>query len=381
MSDPTSLAKERSITLSLKKILNWLEKLVAFDTRNGFGDELVCLDFLKTALSAYNPDELIMGTVKRSRGKSDSGYVLARWGTPKILLNVHIDTVPSGDGWNTNPLNLLREGKRVIGLGTSDIKGAAACILAALDNIRPKDVAILFSGDEEHGSEVMPEIIKRGHYAGAQTAIVCEPTKCQVGRRHRGMLALTAEFSGKGGHSSLSDVTERPILEAARLASAFGDYGDRHMGYGKAPYKGLCLNIGDIENDGSYNVIPTRSKLWVSMRPPPGDDVQSRQTDLLKIVSDVAPQALTDIIVALDPFTTRDISAFQPIFRDTPVVDLPYWTEAAMLSEAGLNVIVYGPGDVEQAHKPNEYVTLDHLRVAAKAYQKAITGESYGNSP
>ena len=363
------------INSSIDNILNWLEKLVAFDTRNGTGDELECLDFLKSSLSHYNPDELVSERVDRSRGKSQSGYVMARWGKPKVLLNVHIDTVPSGEGWLTDPHKLKLEGDNIIGLGTSDIKGAAACILSALETTTPHNVAVLFSGDEEHGSEVMPEVIKRGHYANAEMAIVCEPTNCEVGRRHRGMLAMSAEFTGKGGHSSLSDVTERPLLQAARLATAFGVYGDKHMDFGEAPYKGLCLNIGDIENDGAYNVIPTRSKLWTSMRPPPGDNVKSREQDLKQIAQDTTPEAELDTIVAFEPFASQSPQAFQPIFTDTPIVDLPYWTEAAMLSEAGLNVVVYGPGDVEQAHKPNEYVSRDHLMTAASAYQRAISGQ------
>ena len=353
----------------------WLEKLVAFDTRNGTGDELTCLEFLKTSLNNYSPDELILGKVSRSRGKFDSGYVFARWGEPKVLLNVHIDTVPSGEGWTSDPLKLRRDSDRVIGLGTSDIKGAAACILSALDSHKPKDVAVLFSGDEEHGSEVMPAIIDRGHYGGAKMAIVCEPTNCEVGRRHRGMLAVSAEFTGRGGHSSLSDITERPLLQAARLATALGEYGDKHIEFGEAPYKGLCLNIGDIENDGAYNVIPTRSKLWVSMRPPPGDNVKFRETAIMQIAGKVTSEAIMDTIVAFEPFATRDISAFQPIFTNTPVVDLPYWTEAAMLSEAGVNVVVYGPGDVEQAHKPNEFVSHAHLVTASQAYHRAISGK------
>ena len=362
------------VSPNLDIILKWLERLVAFDTRNGTGDELACLEFLQETLSQNCPDELIFDRVSRSRGKFDSGYVMARWGTPKILLNVHIDTVPSGDGWRTDPHKLSMEADKVIGLGTSDIKGAAACILGVMDEQAPQDVAILFSGDEEHGSEVMPEIIKRGHYGGAKMAIVCEPTNCEVGRRHRGMLAMSAEFKGKGGHSSLSDVTERPLLQAARLATAFGSYGDQHIEFGEAPYKGLCLNIGDIENDGAYNVIPTRSKLWASMRPPPGDNVRSREADLRNITNDVTPEAALDTIVAFEPFASQNVKAFQPIFTDTPIVDLPYWTEAAMLSEAGLNVVVYGPGDVEQAHKPNEYVTKDHLVEASQAYMRAISG-------
>ena len=335
---------------------------------------MACVEFLRGALAAHDPDEIIVETVGRSRGKTDSGYVMARWGTPKVLLNVHIDTVPSGEGWTSDPLKMICENGRVTGLGSSDIKGAAACILGAMETIAPKDVAILFSGDEEHGSEVMPEVIARGHMGGAKTAIVCEPTCCEVGRRHRGMLAMNALFTGKGGHSSLSDVTERPLLQAARLATAWGEYNDAHMSFGQAPYQGLCLNVGDIENDGAYNVIPTRTKLWASMRPPPGDNVAQRREDMLSIAKDITPEAVMDTIVAFEPFASQDPEAFKPVFGDTPIVDLPYWTEAAMLSEAGLNVVVYGPGDVEQAHKPNEYVSEAQLITAADAYGRALSG-------
>ena len=95
--------------------------MVAFDTRNGTGDEVACVKFLKNVLEGFDPDKVIMETVARSRGKSDSAFVLAQWGTPKVLLNVHIDTVPSGEGWQSDPLALRREGDKVIGLGTSDI--------------------------------------------------------------------------------------------------------------------------------------------------------------------------------------------------------------------------------------------------------------------
>ena len=237
--------------------LKWLENLVAFDTRNGVGNELECLEYLKASLDNHSPDEMIFDKVTRSRGKSESGYVMARWGTPKVLLNVHIDTVPSGEGWRTDPHKLSMAADKVIGLGTSDIKGAAACILAAMDQQTPQDVAVLFSGDEEHGSEVMPEIIKRRHYGGAKMAIVCEPTNCKVGRRHRGMLAMSAEFKGKGGHSSLSDVTERPLLQAARLATAFGYYGDQNIEFGEVPYKGCLLYTSPSPRDRQKSRMPS----------------------------------------------------------------------------------------------------------------------------
>lgn len=330
--------------------------------------------YLADALSQHKPNSLRVETAARSRGKSDSAYVLAVWGTPEVLLNVHIDTVPSGKGWTADPLKLREEGEKLIGLGSSDIKGAAACILAALETLTPKNVAVLFSGDEEHGSEVMPQVISRGHTGGAPMAIVCEPTGCRVGRRHRGMLAFETQFTGPGGHSSLADETPPPLLQAARLAAAIGNYGDKHREFGTPPYKGLAANIGELTSDGAYNVIPTLCELKFSMRPPPGDDVGARANDIRAIAKELYPDVPLTTIVEFPSFATREVSAFQRYFGEFEPLDLPYWTEAAMLSNAGLNVVVYGPGDVDQAHKPNEFVTKSQMETAQKAYAVALSG-------
>ena len=181
--------------------------------------------------------------------------------------------------------------------------------MAALETVTPKNVAVLFSGDEEHGSEVMPAVIKSGRLSEVKRAIVCEPTSCRVGRAHRGMLAITAGYTGPGGHSSLSDITPRPLLEAARLAARVGDYADENLEFGTAPFKGLCVNIGELESDGAYNVIPTTAKLWLSLRPPPGDNVRQREADIYALAGDVD----LDTIVAFEPFATIDMSAFKAV--------------------------------------------------------------------
>ncbi|MEP1229684.1 MAG: M20/M25/M40 family metallo-hydrolase [Litorimonas sp.] len=362
------------ITISEDNIKQHLARLIAFDTRNGSGDEVACVNYLRDELARFSPDKLIVEEVPRSRGKSNSAFVLAIWGSPKTVLNVHIDTVPSGQGWDSDPLELLEKNGRLIGLGSSDIKGAAACILAALETTVPKNVAVLLSGDEEHGSEVMPALIKAGHLNGVVNAIVCEPTSCRVGRRHRGMLAIRADFSGPGGHSSLADTTIRPLLGAARLAASIGDYADAHMDFGVEPYKGLCVNIGELRSDGAYNVIPTHASLFMSMRPPPGDEVMLRRSEIYAMAKRLCPEAKLDTIVAFEPFATKDISVFEGFFKGSEIVDLPYWTEAAMMSAAGINTVVYGPGNIEQAHKPNEYVEIEQLTIAAQHYARALLG-------
>lgn len=347
-----------------------LETLIAFDTRNGTADETLCVEWLADTLTEFEPDSLITKAVPRSRGKSDSAYVLAIWGKPKLLLNVHIDTVPSGEGWLADPLVMRREEDRVIGLGACDIKGAAACILSALSRQKPQDLAVLFSGDEEHGSEIMPAVIEAEHLNGVEAAIVCEPTGCQVGKRHRGMLAIKADFTGPGGHSSLADKTKAPLLSAAQLAADIGEYGQRNLNFGVEPYKGLCTNIGDIKSDGAYNVIPTSASLWMSMRPPPGDNVKMREEAIYNLASKY--ETKLDTIVAFEPFATRNVEAFTPLFESFYFIDLPYWTEAAMVSEAGINTVVFGPGYIEQAHKPEEWVSYSQLEKATALFETAI---------
>lgn len=358
----------------MSQALKHLRKLVAFDTRNGSGNEIACVEWLAEALRGHGPDKLIVETVGRSRGKTDSGFVFASWGTPKTVLNVHIDTVPSGEGWTADPLTLVERDGRAYGLGTSDIKGAAAAILAGLDDVTPRDVAILFSGDEEHGSEVMPAVINRGHLKGIERAVVCEPTSCRVGRAHRGMLAFSATFRGPGGHSSLSDSIEAPLLKAARFAVSLGDYKAAHRDFGNDPFTGLCVNVGELKSDGAYNVIPTTATAWVSMRPPPGDNVRKREADLIAMATASSSDVDTDTIVAFDPFASLDIAAFMPVFGSEEIVDLPYWTEASMMSGAGINAVVYGPGNLDQAHRPNEYVEIDQLLAAQRRYADVLAG-------
>ncbi len=361
----------------MPNVLRHLEKLVAFDTRNGVGEELPCAEYLAGVLKTHAPDVLKVGTAPRSRGRADGAYVLAQWGTPHILINVHLDTVPSGKGWSTDPHVLTRKGDAVFGLGAADIKGAIACVLACLDTRPAKDVAVLFSGDEEQGSEVMDAIIARGDMSDAPMAIICEPTGALPGLRHRGFVSYTQSFSGPGGHSSAADHMAAPVLDGARVGAALGVYGVAHKDIGPEGFKGLCMNVGSLQSDGAHNVIPTHAELRMSVRPPPGDNIDVRASEIYKIMSETAPHAELKALAKHATFTCDDIGDFAPILGPLAArgIDLPYWTEAAMLSEAGKNCIVFGPGHINVAHAPDEFVTLPQLNAALPVYSRALSGE------
>src|SRR5204862_455505 len=104
------------------------------------------------------------------------GYVFARWGTPRLLVNAHVDTVPANSGWSRDPWTPVVDGDRLYGLGACDTKGAIAAALCAAERARPRDVAMLFSGDEERGTAAVTHFLASPRKAGIERAIVCEPT-------------------------------------------------------------------------------------------------------------------------------------------------------------------------------------------------------------
>ncbi len=339
-----------------------LAKLVAFRTDLVHGDERSLADHLAGLLRELGPDDVTVADVPRAEGKPAS-YVYARFGTPRLLVNAHLDTVPPNADWSSDPFVPRIQGDRLYALGAADTKGAAAAILAALVETTPKDTGILFSGDEEFSSVVMRHFVTSPHHAGLERAIVCEPTNLRVGVRHRGFVAFEVTATGPGGHSSKADTLPAPIAMLARLAVAFDDWAARHKALGPDGFPGMCVNLAKLDGGIAFNVIPAQAKLLVSLRPPPGADTVAICTELEAIVREVLPGASMKVLRSNAPFATRDVSAFVPRIgrAASEPVDLAFWTEAALLAASGVDAVVVGPGDIAQAHGPDEWVTLEEL--------------------
>ncbi len=351
-----------------------LARLIAEDTRNPGGDELRCAKFLASELARHAPDTVEVIEVERGHGRGCGAYVFARWGEPRLLLNTHLDTVPASDGWLDDPLVARVANGIVIGLGAADTKGAIAAALAALDEVRPQQLAILYSGDEEHGGEVMRAFLASGRARGLERAIVCEPTGLRLGTRHRGILALEATVRGEGGHSSRADRLVAPVAELARLAVTLDDWGRARRTLGPAGFEGMCLNVARIDGGVAFNVVPESATLSVSLRPPPGADADALREELLALARTAGLEAR--VAVENVPFATREPAAFAELLGDAagPPLDLQYWTEAAFLSSVGIDAVVFGPGEIAQAHAPEEWVSIRELLAARAAFAEVFRG-------
>jgi acetylornithine deacetylase len=352
-----------------------LADLVAFDTQNPGGSERALADKLAVELRALGAD------VERFDTEGHAS-VFGRFGArPRLLLNAHLDTVPANSGYTSSPLQLVRRGTRLHGLGAADTKGSAAAIMEALTlraSRGPIDgVAVLFSGDEEKGGVCIRDFLASERSSGLERVIVGEPTGCRVGRRHRGLCAAELGVTSPGGHSSLADRVPNPVAILSRVAVALEQVGQRYRLAGPLGLQGICMNLAAIEGGVAFNVIPTRAKLVFSVRPGPGVDHRALLDEIRRVGHEAAAPAVPEWrdLAFNPPFETRDLSGFATLFGDRmdSAIDLPYGTEAGQFVERRIDAVVFGPGRVEQAHAADEFVESAELEEAVQVILRMIS--------
>jgi acetylornithine deacetylase len=353
-----------------------LAELVAFDTQNPTGDEGPL-----AAKLAQDLRELSATHVETFAVGSHHAAFATFGSAPRLLLNAHIDTVPANPGYSSRPHQLVERGDRLVGLGAADTKGAIAAILEALAarshrSLAGDGFAVLFSGDEEATGSVAHAFLASDRARGLERAIVCEPTGCRVGVRHRGIGAARAKASSVGGHSSLADDMAAPVVVAARGAVALDRWARRNRDKGPPGFEGLCVNVAAIDGGVAFNVVPTRAVLTVSYRPWPGADIGAVHREAESEVRTAAePDPIEwEVILANPPFATRDVGAFARWLGDAVYapIDLHFWTEAALFSAAGIDAVVFGPGEIAQAHAPDESVEIQQLLEARDVFARAL---------
>lgn len=357
-------------------ILQHLAALVSFDTRNppraiGTGG---IFDYLRAHLPGFQVEITDHGAGAVS--------MLAVRGTPTRVFNVHLDTVPSSEAWSADPLALRVAGDRAIGLGACDIKGAAACMLAAAQRTTG-DAAFLFTTDEEaNDARCIAAFLARDH--GFSEAIVAEPTRCEAVLAHRGISSVLMHFKGLAGHASSADARHASAVHhAMRWGAAALDHAQSHDHARFGGLTGLRFNIGRIEGGIKGNVVAPSCELRFGFRPLPSQsaDALHQAFRALADAGALAGYAETFRGPSLPAGDTATAEERRLAARDlADALELPignavdFWTEASLFSQAGLTAIVYGPGDIAQAHTADEWVALDQLDAYAASLTRILGG-------
>jgi len=192
----------------------------------------------------------------------------------------------------------------------------------------------------------------------------------------RGVLALEIDVKAQGGHSSRADHMRAPIADLSRLAVAYDTWGRAHRTKGPPGFTGMCVNLAKMEGGVAFNMVPAQATLCVSFRCPPDANPRLLRAELEAIARGLIPDAVIRAPVDHAPFHTRELAAFEPWLGDIAraPIDLGYWTEAALLSEAGIDAVVFGPGDIAQAHAADEWVEIEQLERARRIFAGVFRG-------
>jgi acetylornithine deacetylase len=386
----------------LDSTVGHLRALVAFDTRNpprAIGTDGI-FDYLRTNLRGFACETLDHGAGAVS--------LHAVRGKPKILFNVHLDTVPDSPHWSASPFALRVDGERAVGLGACDIKGAAAAMLTAAA-ASDGDAAFLFTSDEEANdarciaaflekspsaasrnssplpageaarragegaaevaSPTLAEQSSRGH-GSYETVIVAEPTRCEAVLAHRGISSVLMRFNGRAGHASNADASSASAVhQAIRWGTRAMAHVDAQAHARFGGLTGLRFNIGRIEGGIKANVIAPATELRFGFRPLPSMDTDVL-LDEFRAFADPAPAEFTETFrgPSLPAGNVADAESRRLAARDAAdALGIPignavdFWTEASLFSQAGYTTLVFGPGDIAQAHTADEWIALAEL--------------------
>ena len=369
------------MTALLESTLVHLEKLVSFDTRNpprAIAAQGGIFDYLRANLPGFRLEVVDHGAGAVS--------LHAVRGNPQYLFNVHLDTVPDSPHWSADPHVMRRLDDRVVGLGVCDIKGAAAALLAAA-NAGDGDAAFLFSSDEEaNDPRCIAAFLARG--IPYEAVLVAEPTRGEAVLAHRGISSVLMRFAGRAGHASgQQDAAASALHQAVRWGDRALDHVQSlaHARFGGLT--GLRFNIGRIEGGIKANMIAPEAELRFGFRPLPSMDIDA----LLATFAGFAEPAAAHFEEtfrgpSLPSGPASDESGARAEERRLAARDvadalgLPignavdFWTEASLFSAGGYTALVYGPGDIAQAHTADEFVTLEQLQGYAESVNRIING-------
>jgi len=363
----------------LQSTLEHLKALVSFDTRNP--PRAITTGGIFDYLRAHLPGFDITVT---DHGAGAVSLHAVR-GRPKLLFNVHLDTVPDSPAWTASPHMLRVTEDRAIGLGACDIKGAAAALLAVA-NASDGDMALLFTTDEEAND---PRCIT-GFLAdkpACDAVIVAEPTKGEAVLAHRGIQSVLMRFAGHAGHASGEQKpSDSALHQAVRWGDAALDFvaAQAHERFGGLT--GLRFNIGRIEGGIKANMIAPSAEVRFGMRPLPTMHPDSL-LERFRTLTEPMPAEFAETFRG-PSLPAGDIAAAEArrlAARDlADELEIPvgnavdFWTEASLFSAAGYTAFVYGPGDIAQAHTADEWVALEQLQHYAEVIFRLIEKCGHG---
>ena len=321
-----------------------------------------------------------------SEGKANLIATLGS-GTGGLILAGHTDTVPYDENrWLHEPFKLTEDNGKLYGLGTSDMKAFLALAIEAAINFDKNEykqpLIILATSDEETTMAGAKALVDAGKPT-ARYAVIGEPTGMQPIRMHKGIMMEAVRITGLAGHSS-NPAYGHNALEAMHLLIAellkwreeLQQQYNNHLFEVPVP----TMNLGHIHGGDNPNRICGACELHIDIRPLPGMNLHSLRQELKARLQSAMPEhgfklevlPLFSGIPSMETPAESELVKAAEKLTGTPASSVAFGTEAPYLTEMGIDTIVLGPGDIAQAHQPDEYLDIDRIEPTIEMLKKLI---------
>jgi len=374
--------------------LEMAKRLVTFDTTSR-NSNLTLIEFIRDYLDGYSVEsELVFD---ETGAKANLYATIGPQDRSGIMLSGHTDVVPIDDqDWHTDPFKPVEKDDRLYGRGSSDMKAFIATVLSLVPQLVSRKlrepIHLSFSYDEEVGCLGVRRLIDviAARPNRPRLCIVGEPTEMQVGIGHKGKHTLRCQVHGHEAHSSLVHQGVNAIEAAGELIAKLKEIARRKRDHGPfdpdfdPPYS--TIHTGVIHGGTALNIVPRECVFDFEIRPLPGEDIAPMIDELRDLAANRllpemrAVQPHTNIVIeersaapALNTAADAEVTQFAAALSGgNATIKVPFGTEGGLFSAAGIPTIICGPGSIDQAHKPDEFVALDQIARCERFLQRLI---------
>ena len=367
-----------------------IEKLVSFDTVSRNSNRAL-IDWVSDYLDRYGVAAQLVPNADGS--KANLYATIGPNVEGGVVLSGHTDVVPVDDQpWDSDPFSISERDGKLYGRGTCDMKAFCAIALALLPEMKTlkKPIHLAFSYDEEVGCLGAPDMIReiRAKLPEPSAVIIGEPTEMKVVTVHKGIMVLKTQITGHEAHSSQTHRGVSAVMNAARLIALLDDLAQQQAAGDVDPdvepgY--TTIHVGTVHGGTAVNIISRQCEFVWDIRHLPQhhpqdilDALASYSDELQTAMQAVAPETgiETQIMVTAPPLEhERDSTAVElakALTGQNATHKVPYVTEAGQYQQAGLPTVVCGPGSIDQAHQPNEYISLTQVDAGTEFIRKLI---------
>ena len=361
-----------------------IDRLVGFDTTSAKSN-LALIDFAQDHLETHGAR--CRRTVNAEGTKANLFASFGPDAPGGVVLSGHSDVVPvGGQAWDSDPFTVIERDGKLFGRGTADMKSFLAVALALVPEFQAQALQhplhIAMSYDEEVGctgvGSMIDDIVT--NLPRPEMVIVGEPTDMQIINGHKGCYIFETRVKGQAAHSSQPHHGGNAIFAAGRLIAFLADTAARKRASAPAdspfdpPY--TTFNLGLIEGGKALNIVAQDCRFGWEFRPIPSEDVEAvvrdfeafARDEVLPALREFAPEATieTERMSTVLPLTPLADNAAEALVRrlsgsNAAAGVVSFGTEGGLFQAAGLSAVVFGPGSIDQAHKPNEFITLDQV--------------------